>query len=126
MAESDTNSDEKTEQPTEKRLRDARERGQIPRSRELSMALVMLAGATSLIAMRPFYGERLGEVLFSGLRFDATQLRDKEYLLQTFIDAIGGGLALLAPLLVTVVVAGVAGALAFGGWTFSAQPLVPK
>ncbi|MDH3420469.1 MAG: EscU/YscU/HrcU family type III secretion system export apparatus switch protein, partial [Gammaproteobacteria bacterium] len=49
MAESDTPSDQRTEQPTEKRLRDARERGQIPRSRELSMALVMLAGAASLI-----------------------------------------------------------------------------
>jgi flagellar biosynthetic protein FlhB len=126
MAESDTSSDQRTEQPTEKRLRDARERGQIPRSRELSMALVMLAGAASLIAMRPFYGERLGQVLFNGLRFDTAQLRDKEYLLQTFVDAIGSGLALLAPLLVTVVVAGVGGALAFGGWTFSAQPLVPK
>jgi len=107
-------------------LRDARERGQIPRSRELSMALVMLVGAGSLIAMRPFYGERLGEVLFSGLRLDTARLGDKEYLLQTFVDAIGSGLALLAPLLVAVVVAGIAGALAFGGWAFSTQPLAPK
>ncbi|NNC65941.1 MAG: flagellar biosynthesis protein FlhB [Gammaproteobacteria bacterium] len=126
MAESDTSSDQRTEQPTEKRLRDARERGQIPRSRELSIALVMLAGAGSLIAMRPFYGERLGDVLLGGLRLDVARLRDDEYLLQTFVDAIGGGLALLAPLLVVVVVAAVTGALAFGGWMFSLQPLAPK
>ncbi len=126
MAESDTTSDQRTEQPTEKRLRDARERGQIPRSRELSMALVMLAGAGSLVAMRPYYGRHLSDVLSSGLRLDAARLRDNEYLLQTFVEAIGSGLVLLAPLLVTVVVAGVVGALIFGGWTFSPQALAPK
>ena len=41
MAENDS-SQEKTEQPTEKRKKDAREKGQIARSRELSMAVVML------------------------------------------------------------------------------------
>ena len=90
------------------------------------MAFVMLAGAGSLIAMRPFYGERLGGVLLSGLRFDAARLRDNDYLLETFVNAIGGGLALLAPLLVAVVIAGIAGSLAFGGWMFSLQPLAPK
>lgn len=33
---------EKTEQPTEKRLRDAREQGNIPRSRELATAAVFV------------------------------------------------------------------------------------
>ena len=40
MAESDA---EKTEQPTPKRLEEARKKGQIPRSQELSAAAVVLA-----------------------------------------------------------------------------------
>ena len=39
---------EKTEQPTEKRLRDAREQGNLPRSRELGTAAVFGAGANAL------------------------------------------------------------------------------
>lgn len=41
---------EKTEQPTEKRLRDAREQGNIPRSRELATAAVFGAGVLALMA----------------------------------------------------------------------------
>ena len=40
MASEDSDA-EKTEQPTAKRLQDARERGQVPRSRELGSAAVM-------------------------------------------------------------------------------------
>jgi len=41
---------EKTELPTEKRLRDAREQGNIPRSRELATAAVFGAGVLALMA----------------------------------------------------------------------------
>src|SRR5690242_213420 len=39
---------EKTEQPTPKRLREARERGEVPRSRTFSGALVLLGAAGGL------------------------------------------------------------------------------
>ena len=42
---------EKTEQPTEKRLRDAREQGNLPRSRELGTAAVFGAGVLEVMAM---------------------------------------------------------------------------
>ncbi|WP_256843739.1 EscU/YscU/HrcU family type III secretion system export apparatus switch protein, partial [Pseudomonas aeruginosa] len=42
---------EKTEQPTEKRLRDAREQGNLPRSRELGTAAVFGAGVLAVMAM---------------------------------------------------------------------------
>jgi len=42
---------EKTEQPTEKRLREAREQGNIPRSRELGTVAVFGAGVLAVMAM---------------------------------------------------------------------------
>ena len=57
MAESERH--DQTESPTQKRLEDARERGQVPRSRDLSAALVTLTGGLAL------YG--LGQVLGGGL-----------------------------------------------------------
>ncbi|WP_417511740.1 EscU/YscU/HrcU family type III secretion system export apparatus switch protein, partial [Methylophaga sp.] len=42
---------EKTEQPTGKRLEDARQKGQVPRSRELTTVLVLIASAIALFIM---------------------------------------------------------------------------
>ena len=46
MAESD--GQEKTEQPTDRRLQQAREKGQIPRSREAQSFAVLLGGVAGL------------------------------------------------------------------------------
>ena len=50
MAEED--GQERTEEPTPRRLEQAREKGQIPRSRELSTALLTLGGSVALAASR--------------------------------------------------------------------------
>ena len=50
---------EKTEQPSARRLRDARRKGQIPRSRLLSSSVVMLGGLGGLTASAPMGFERL-------------------------------------------------------------------
>ena len=43
MAESQNDAQEKTERPTPKRLQDARKKGQIPRSRELSKTVPLMS-----------------------------------------------------------------------------------
>lgn len=48
MAESESGQD-KTEDPTEKKKKDAREKGEIARSRELNTLAIMLAGAGALL-----------------------------------------------------------------------------
>lgn len=48
MAESESGQD-KTEEPTEKRRREAREKGQLPRSRELNTLAILMAGAGGLL-----------------------------------------------------------------------------
>ena len=59
MAENE-DGQEKSEQPTSKRLDDARKKGQVPRSRELNTMAVTLGGAVTLVAM----GGQLGEGLW--------------------------------------------------------------
>ena len=48
MSDNQTPQEDRTEQATAKRLDDARRKGQIPRSRELNMAVVM---ATACVAL---------------------------------------------------------------------------
>ena len=49
MAENDQ-AQERTEQPTQKRLDEARRKGHIPRSRDLTAAAVMLTGGTAYLS----------------------------------------------------------------------------
>lgn len=113
--------DQRTEQPTEKRLRDAAERGQVPRSRDLSGALVVTAGLAALGT------GTLGE-LARWLReslLAATQVGDVRDLVPRMADATRTPFRLLLVSLLVMAAAGVAGQLAVGGWHVSAQPLAP-
>ena len=42
---------ERTEEPSQRRLQDARERGQLPRSRELTNFATMIGGSAALVAI---------------------------------------------------------------------------
>ncbi len=63
MAESESGQD-KTEEPTEKRRREAREKGQLPRSRELNTLAILMAGAGGLL----IYGADLAGALLRLMR----------------------------------------------------------
>ncbi len=126
MAETDTQQEDRTEQPSAKRLADAKERGQVPRSRELGATLVMLAGAATFLGLRPLLGGQLRALFESGLTISRADALDPGSLTRLFETAVFSGLRLLAPLLLVLLVAAVLGPLALGGWTFSAEALTPK
>lgn len=63
MAESESGQDN-TEEPTEKRRREAREKGQLPRSRELNTLAILMAGAGGLL----IYGADLAGALLRLMR----------------------------------------------------------
>jgi len=73
MAE-DADKDQKTEDPTDKKKRDAVGEGDVLQSRELAAALVISMGAVWLFAMGPMIMEAIGTMLGEGLRFDAADL----------------------------------------------------
>src|SRR3546814_14104215 len=59
--------DDQTEAPTEKRKREAREKGNVLRSRELATALVMMSGAVYLALAGAWMAESLKNVMRVGL-----------------------------------------------------------
>src|SRR3546814_12744774 len=67
--------DQKTEEPTDKRRRDASEKGDVLQSRELGTALVVLAGATWLALAGPLFLGTLQEMLSDALTFEAADVR---------------------------------------------------
>jgi flagellar biosynthesis protein FlhB len=75
MAEEDSGQ-EKTEEPTSRRLEKAREEGQIPRSKELNTTAVLGLGAAGLYVLGPFMSERITRMARYGFEFDRATVYD--------------------------------------------------
>lgn len=125
MAESESGQD-KTEDPTDKKKKDAREKGEIARSKELNTVVVTLAGAGALLV----FGGGLAEVLMDLMRINFTLSRETlidERSMATFLLA-SGKMALMAlqPVLLVALIVAFIGPISLGGWLFAGGTLAPK
>jgi len=125
MAEQESHSHDRTEQPSAKRLDDARARGQVPRSRELAATSVVIAGALALLIGRDYYATHLARLFEGGLSLPRAALLDPGTLSGSLVGGLAIGLQLLLPVAVATIGAAVLGTLALGGWAFSTEALVP-
>jgi flagellar biosynthetic protein FlhB len=124
MAEGDDR--ERTESPTQKRLDEARAKGQVPRSRDLSAAAIVLTGGMGLLSLGSLMGGQLQHLMREGLSLDSSEALDSGWMLMRFgHTALEAGMS-IAPLLGLLLAAAVLTPLAIGGWTFSGQALVPN
>ncbi|MBN8279786.1 MAG: flagellar biosynthesis protein FlhB [Gammaproteobacteria bacterium] len=121
MAE--TPQDERTEQATAKRLDEARRKGQIPRSRELSMAAVLMAAALVLYSNGGQLGQALKEMMTRSLRVDPATLADPGTMTEALGSAVLGVLGAFGPVFIGLSVAAFLGTIAVGGWIFTPAPL---
>lgn len=117
---------ERTEQPTQKRLQDSRDKGQVPRSRELNTMIMMLASALGMLALGGVMGESLTQLLTYDLHLDRQQLFHKGAILAALQINVLGGLKVLAPFLGLMMLAAFMGPLLMGGWSFSGKAMAPK
>jgi len=125
MAEQETHNHDRTEQPSTKRLDDARARGQVPRSRELAATAVVISGALALLIGRDFYATNLARLFELGLSLPRAALFDQGVLPGALVGGLVKGLELLLPVAVATIGAAVLGTIALGGWAFSTEALVP-
>ena len=119
----DHDQDSRTERASEKRLREAREKGDSPRSRDFSAAAVTLAGVAVLVSMRHGLGERVAAILHDGLSIRRAAVYDVDALGTSLMTAGAAALWLLAPIFAVALVATLAAPLATGGLHFSGQAL---
>ncbi len=122
MAENDTPQHDRTEQPSTKRLDDARTRGEVPRSRELAMTAVVIAGAARAARRRRLLRRRARAVCSSSAStVPRAALFDANRLPRALLEGLVDGLRLLLPVAGATIVAAIAGSIALGGWSFSTE-----
>jgi len=123
MAEGDDS--DRTESPTQKRLDDARKRGQVPRSRDLSAAAVTLAGGIGLYSIGSLMGGGLANLLRTSLSFRGAEAMADGQMLVALGHAAGQAALATAPILGILLAAAILAPLAIGGWNFSVEAMAP-
>jgi flagellar biosynthetic protein FlhB len=116
---------ERTEEPSQKRLKDARERGQVPRSRELTNFATMIGGSATLVAIGGALAARMSQVMRNGLSIDPARLHDTDGMMTALGEACTGALAVLLPVFGVLIGLVVLASVILGGWNFSTQAMAP-
>jgi flagellar biosynthetic protein FlhB len=116
---------ERTEEPSQKRLQDARERGQVPRSRELTNFATMIGGSVALAAIGGSLATHLSQMVRHGLVIDPQGLRDTDSMLSALGEASISALTALLPVFGALIALVLLASLLLGGWNFSPQAMAP-
>ena len=124
MAESESGG-EKTEEPSARRLEQARERGQVPRSRELVNFATMLGGSATLVAIGGTLAGRLAAIMRESLTVAPERLRNLDSMSASLGEAATGSVAALLPLFGTVAALVLLASVILGGWNFSPAAMTP-
>ena len=122
MAENDQ---ERTEQPTPKRLEEARKKGQVPRSIDLSTATVLLVAGGALRVFGGGIGSALAGVMRAALSLDYDRTLDPRLAITAAATELLHALIACAPVFGLTMVAALAAPLALGGWNLSFEALAP-
>jgi flagellar biosynthetic protein FlhB len=117
---------ERTEPASARRLEQARENGDVPRSRELAtFAVLMTAGAGLWMTGSGLVG-KLSSALESGLTLDREQIYNPSVLIERITTDVGGVLLACLPLAVAIMMVALASPLLIGGWLFSSKVFTPN
>ncbi|MCP5335019.1 MAG: flagellar biosynthesis protein FlhB [Oceanospirillaceae bacterium] len=122
----DDGGQEKTEEPTGRRLEKAREEGQLPRSKELATSMVLIAGVLSVWVFGGLLYDSAERLARYNFVIEREALFDDHMMLIHLGTSAGNAILNVLPILAVLLVAAIAGPIALGGWNFSPQALLPK
>jgi flagellar biosynthetic protein FlhB len=125
MAESDSGQ-ERTEEPTGKRLQESRDKGQVARSRELNTLAVVMVAAVGLLTLGPAMVQKLMNIMSFNFSIEREALYSSDSMGLHLFASVGEGLQVLGPLFFLLLVASIVGPVLLGGWLFSIKSLAPK
>ncbi len=118
--------EDKTEEPTARKLSKAREEGQVARSTELPAAAVTIAALGMLYLTGDWLIKKLAEAFVSGFHFDRKLVHSPNLLPAIFGHEMLEAFILIAPLMVLTAVVAIAASGATGGFLFASKAIKPK
>ncbi len=126
MAQENENGQEKTEQPTPKKLREAKEKGQVPRSRELNSMTSTVLGAVGMMAMGSYMYSHISTAMTAGLTLDKEVIFSRAGVFHQLSLVAIEGILTVAPFLFLMLLVVIFTPMLIGGWTFSFEAMALK
>lgn len=117
---------ERTEPASQKRLDEARERGQVPRSPELTTFAVLLAAGGSMMFLGRDLVHSLESVMASSLTLDRAVAFTPQLMMTRLHDAMALALLSFAPYFLVVLLVAMAAPLLVSGWLFTLDAVAPQ
>jgi len=121
----ESSSQDKNLPATDRRLQQARDDGQVARSKDLSHLAVLGGGCLLLMAFMPAGMARMLDSLRVQFTFNHESLRKSDVLAQGLASSVTSGLAVYLPLGIVVLLVAVGATIGAGGWTASSKSLMP-
>lgn len=115
--------EEKTESATPHRIEKAREEGQIPRSRELTSVLMLVAGLSILWITGATMARKIGALLADGLKFNHSVVSDTSQMLHLLGNLVQQGIFTLIPMMAGLVLVAIAAPMLLGGVVISGKAI---
>ena len=116
---------EKTEEPTGRRIEQAREQGQVPHSRELGTFLVLMVAASAFWMMGGWFMQRSMATVQKAFIIDPKFVRDPAQMLPRLADVASDAMLTFSPLLFLLFVAALLPPFFLNAWVFAPNTLVP-
>ena len=116
---------EKTEPASSRRLEQAREEGQVPRSREIGAFLILLVSAAVFWFAGSWMMLRTASIVRHGLVVEPQQLSDPQVMLTRLATLSFDALMSFAPLLLALVLAALLSPFLLGSWNFALKAVAP-
>ncbi|MFD3303798.1 flagellar biosynthesis protein FlhB [Alteromonas macleodii] len=123
---SEEDKDSKTYEPTQKKLQDAKKKGQTTRSKELSNFVTLLISSLIFLFFAYGDGEAFKNWFLTSFKFERRHLYEMPDLLDKVKDSFFDASMLIMAFLIVVTIVAVLGNLLVGGWIFAPKNAVPK
>ncbi len=116
---------DKSEQPTDSKLKKAKEKGQIPRSRELTSLMILLVGIMLFWIMGTHFVSKLKAIIQQAMLV-AHRTDDDKQIIFNLINLLTAGFWAILPIFVGLVIVAIIAPLSVGGLLFSLQSIKPN
>ena len=116
---------EKTEEPTPKKLEDARKEGKVPKSHDVSSLVTLVVGVVVRYLVGQYMIFKLEQFYFYYFSFFSHQWSVND-IISLFIQSVLEIFILLAPIAIAIMIAGVLGNVAQFGFLFTTKTIQPK
>lgn len=125
MAEEE-DAEDKTEDPTARRLSKAREDGQVARSQEATVAATVLCVASFMYLFGQSFFRDISNNFATGFSFEAEAIMDPSLAMTRLVDALVSAFLTLLPLLLLVALVTIISSSFLGGFNFTWKAIQPK